>query len=805
LTLEVLKTERALNKVSNSDLPSFLLGNSLDRLKQKFNDERDRLASEDISKGIALHNLRNAGRRRSASSMRKDFSASVRISAAGSIRNAARSTSPDDDRSGISAGDLFKGTGAPNNLQSPWERSLPREEQYFNPRLLPQRQESLDEGAIIRQAILQSMCSAMGITNADLANQNLASSDQSLGQNPLDPRLNKSVNISPIFGLIDPFDPSEADSESNVSSTASPGHSPNIIDDFIDDVEIVYFQKGSVLVDQQERLPGLYYVIDGFLEVGITMDNEATERNLLGTLDGGNDDTEGSVRQSLFLVKPGSLAGYLPAVGGFRSFVDVKAKSDVVVGFLPRASLEHMVDRYPIILLTLARRLIATLNRSILHTDFALDFVQVHAGEVIYEQGQKSDDIYIILNGRLRAIQQKGNKIDLLGEFGNQDSVGELDVLTETLRPGSLHAIRETELARIPKTLFNTLAQEHPSITMKMSKVLAKRMRALMDTSVRQGSGDAVESVKTSSAIHNLRTVGILPVRDGIPIVEFANRLQSALAQIGVSVISLNQAAIFKHLGRHAFGKIAKLKLSQYLADLEEKYGLVLYIADTSVQSPWTSTCISQSDCILVVGVADDSPSIGEFERFLLTSKTTARKELVLLHPERFCPAGLTRKWLNNRVWINGGHHHIQMTLPSSAQRRVPNRRFAAIKQRVQVIQAEIQKYTGRKVRRQTPLYSNTAPFKSDFHRLARRLCGRAVALVLGGGGARGCAHVGVIRALEEAGVPIDIVGGTSIGAYVGALFAWDADVVPMYGRTKRFAGRMGSLWRFMLDLTYPS
>jgi lysophospholipid hydrolase len=79
------------------------------------------------------------------------------------------------------------------------------------------------------------------------------------------------------------------------------------------------------------------------------------------------------------------------------------------------------------------------------------------------------------------------------------------------------------------------------------------------------------------------------------------------------------------------------------------------------------------------------------------------------------------------------------------------------------------------------------------------------VGLVLGGGGARGISHVGVIKALEEAGIPIDIVGGTSIGAFIGALYARDADIVPMYGRAKKFAGRMGSMWRFVLDLTYPS
>jgi NTE family protein len=57
----------------------------------------------------------------------------------------------------------------------------------------------------------------------------------------------------------------------------------------------------------------------------------------------------------------------------------------------------------------------------------------------------------------------------------------------------------------------------------------------------------------------------------------------------------------------------------------------------------------------------------------------------------------------------------------------------------------------------------------SDLDRVARILSGRALGVVLSGGGARGFAHLGVLRALEEAGLPVDIVGGTSIGAIVGA------------------------------------
>ena len=43
--------------------------------------------------------------------------------------------------------------------------------------------------------------------------------------------------------------------------------------------------------------------------------------------------------------------------------------------------------------------------------------------------------------------------------------------------------------------------------------------------------------------------------------------------------------------------------------------------------------------------------------------------------------------------------------------------------------------------------------------------------LVLGGGGARGLAHVGIIRAMKQAGIPIDHVAGVSSGSFVGALY----------------------------------
>jgi NTE family protein/lysophospholipid hydrolase len=67
---------------------------------------------------------------------------------------------------------------------------------------------------------------------------------------------------------------------------------------------------------------------------------------------------------------------------------------------------------------------------------------------------------------------------------------------------------------------------------------------------------------------------------------------------------------------------------------------------------------------------------------------------------------------------------------------------------------------------------------RGSFERLARLLTGRAVGLTLGGGFARGLAHLGVLRAFDEFGVPVDVIGSASMGAMLGALWCmgWERD-----------------------------
>ncbi|EST06178.1 Patatin/Phospholipase A2-related [Kalmanozyma brasiliensis GHG001] len=514
-------------------------------------------------------------------------------------------------------------------------------------------------------------------------------------------------------------------------------------------------------------------------------------------------------KRSIFTVGRGGIAGYLSSLLGTASYVDITAKTDVYVGFLPAHALERIMERRPIVLLTLCKRLLSLLPPLILHIDSSLDWQQVNAGQVIYREDDPSDSFFIVINGRLRAITEKSNGIEVHNEYGQGDSVGELDVITNSRRRTTLHAIRDSELAKMPSTLFNAISVRHPAITIQISRIIARRVRTELIRSKQEGAalGAPIPGLPDLGRNNlNLKTVAIVPVTRQVPVIDFAAKLQSAFDDtIGGRAIFLDQSSVMGVLGRHAFSRMGKLKLAGWLADLEQKYRMVVYVVDTPVSSAWSQTSIRQADCVLMVGFGDE-PAMGEYERLLMSVKTTARKELVLLHPERSVPPGSTREWLKNRPWLHA-HHHVEMPglsgshAASAMASGGDPKAVKALRNLKQKLETSLQRYRKTK----TPLSATGRPHHaSDFARLARRLCGMSIGLVLGGGGARGCAHLGVIRALEERSIPIDMVGGTSIGSLVGGLYAREAEMVSTFGRAKRFAGRMASLWRFASDLTYP-
>ncbi|WVW84836.1 lysophospholipase NTE1 [Kwoniella bestiolae CBS 10118] len=604
-----------------------------------------------------------------------------------------------------------------------------------------------------------------------------------------------------------------------------------VLKDLEGNVEILFFKKGSTLVKEGERSPGMYYVIDGFLETSLPVHQSGVETprsspsvnptsaspppstftnvknrpfgaalGLDTSHNNGYSYPFGSAgnQETLYTVKPGGIAGYLSSLCSTDSYVNITAKTDCFVGFLPHHTLEKIIERRPIVLLTLAKRLLSLLSPLVLHIDAGLDWQQLGAGQVLYEQGDKATDFYIVINGRLRSFHDKDGSMQVLREYGQNDSIGELDVITAVNRSDTVNAIRDSELVRIPAALFDAISIKHPATTVQFMRLIAGRVRKAMGEQAKIGHSP----LNVPATDVNLKTVCILGNNRNVPVAHFAGKLKTSLEELGASTSYLDQGTVMRHLGRHAFARIGKLKVAGWLADQEQHYRSVLYVADSPPASQWTLTCIRQADLVLVLAMGDD-PSLGEYEKLLLATKTTARKELILLHDEKAVAPGSTRPWLVNRPWVHA-HHHVELPGVVTPHKVTPTvhdaAAIAAFKHLRERVETRIRKYRGLRpfARPRRPSHMN------DFARIARRLCGKQIGLVLGGGGARGISHIGMLQALEEFGIPIDAIGGCSIGSFVGGLYAKETDLLETTGRTKQFAGRMGSMLRILSDVTYP-
>lgn len=651
--------------------------------------------------------------------------------------------------------------------------------------------------------------------------------------------------------------------------------------DFAQCVDIKFYPNGTTIVKQNSDSQGLFYLLSGKIDVTVysTTSSQVSQESKLN-----NPETEESITEHLiYTVESGGIAGYLSSLVGYRSFVNLIAQTDCYVAIISNEMLEILYDKYYSINLRIVESLINNLSIKMWKLDHALEWIHINASDILFQQGDPANGIYVILNGRLRQYQSsmksesfhlsQNGVTKVIGELAQGESFGEVEVLTAMNRSSTIVAVRDSELARLSRSLFELLATEHPSILIRVSRMIVRKLLDINQHNVTNiGMSSSVSSIATmtSPSIKSLidmghkndnclpsssensifhhhhhnssslvsplssqlyprnityRTITILPITNGLPVESFAMRLIQAFKQVGKKTIGLTQRTTLLHLGRHAFDKLFKLKQSGYFSDLERTYNIVVYIADTAVNSSWTKTCIDQGDCILLLADAKLSCQIGEYERLLLRSKTSARAELILLHGERYVEPGLTRKWLSNRPWVDS-HHHIQFDTGLLAKDVTRNERWLnanGISLLDKITQTELGRrayniskllpdsikntvgiFTSRLMRARKHPYNPIHFHKNDFIRLARLLSGQAIGLVLGGGGARGISHLGILQALEEQGIPIDIIGGTSIGSFIGGIYAKDYDIVPIYGRIKKFAGRISSLWRMLSDLTWP-
>lgn len=338
-----------------------------------------------------------------------------------------------------------------------------------------------------------------------------------------------------------------------------------------------------------------------------------------------------------------------------------------------------------------------------------LDWMLVPGGHVVCRQGEEGDGLYLVVSGRLSIIRELPSGEDvMLSLVGRGESVGEVAVLTGNPRSATVRALRDTVLARLTRSGLVLLLEDHPKIALAFTRRLAGWIAPV----------PKIETPRSCVA------VTVAAAQESIPLPDLARRLAVSLSNLGPT-LHLTSREIDQRFGAGSAsspdGSLEHGRVAAWIDGQEACQAFLVYEADLH-PTAWTRRSLRQADRILVLADAGAESSLGPLGVELARFEGRSREELVLLHDNpRRRPRG-TDRWLALHPFDR--HHHLRTELPG------------------------------------------------DFDRLARFLDGKAVGLVLGGGGARGFAHIGVIRALEEVGIPIDRVGGTSMGAVMAGLYA---------------------------------
>ncbi|XP_060754863.1 patatin-like phospholipase domain-containing protein 6 isoform X4 [Neoarius graeffei] len=531
-------------------------------------------------------------------------------------------------------------------------------------------------------------------------------------------------------------------------------------------VTLHHAKAGAVLARQGDQDVSLHFVLSGCLHVYQRMIDKQED-------------------VCLFVTQPGEMVGQLAVLTGEPLIFTVRALRDCTFLRISKSDFYEIMREQPSVVLSAAHTVAIRMSPFVRQMDFAIDWMAVEAGRALYRQDDQSDCTYIVLNGRLRSVIRKANgKKELVGEYGRGDLIGVVEALTRQPRATTVHAVRDTELVKLPEGTLNNIKRRYPQVVTRLIHLLGQKILGNLQqprvpfSGATLGLPTMASSPDVTNPASNLSTVAVLPVCDEVPINAFNLELSHALSAIGPTLL-LTSDIIRERLGASALDSIHEYRLSGWLAQQEDINRIVLYQTDNSM-TPWTQRCIRQADCILIVGLGDQEPSLGQLEQMLENTAVRALKQLVLLHREDGPGPSRTVEWLNMRSWCSG---HLHLKCP----RRVFSRRSPT---RLREVYEKV--------------FEKTADRHSDFSRLARVLTGNSIALVLGGGGARGCSHVGVIKAMEDAGIPIDLVGGTSIGSFIGALYAEERSAVRVKQRAREWSKAMNSVFKTVLDLTYP-
>ncbi|MBI3011438.1 MAG: cyclic nucleotide-binding domain-containing protein [Candidatus Omnitrophica bacterium] len=432
--------------------------------------------------------------------------------------------------------------------------------------------------------------------------------------------------------------------------------------------------------------------------------------------------------------------------------------------------------------------------------------VEYKKGENIYREGDAADSFYIVSSGRLRVFSQADGQEKLLAVLHNGDSFGEISLLTGETHSATVQALNDTLVLQLEKKDFDEVINRIPSLVLYLSRVLSKRLRT------KERGGDFSEA--TIVAVHGAAR--------GVGRTSFAVALASTLKrETGRDVVVVDfgglEASHGLFDGSHERRQptpgprpdltpeeLFEMAVSEHPLGFSVLAGKALLAeADGEAQiAPLLSILANRFYYVVI-----DLP----VEMDVLVLKALIQSDRIYL---------VTDSQRENIIRTNALIHQLQSSIGSLEQRlkvilNMVERpeSHASLSELIQQLGRPVAftlPYVSSGSSRMTAeelarlLESRTSPYALTVRRIARELGESLVGLALGSGAALGLAHIGVLKVIEREQIPIDIVAGSSIGAYIGGLWAAGYSAADL----ERMALRIKNPWDirklFMLDLGIP-
>ena len=557
-------------------------------------------------------------------------------------------------------------------------------------------------------------------------------------------------------------------------------------------------------------------------------------------------------------LKAPRLVGAAHAMTGARFDETVRCSTDCEILLITPTVLHTLCVHAPDAFIALQLAASCSLNRVIRAFIAAgLNRQWLSAGDQAFRSGADATSMYLVISGRVSIYNVA---LGAMRYRSRGETIGDASMLSQTAHTSTAICTRDCELVRMSRASVQIISAKHPEVAGRLLEHVARKLET--------NQHDLKTGERYRPEIVTIAIVPATDAVQTTKLPKFAAKLRNALERLGKGSAFILDEKAAEEVVPEGFRRVEtafyRSKLTSWMTRIEEEHRFVLFVgarsernASNRTSSGWSRVCVSQADLVLVV--AEGGAAASFVPSSMLESQSSGSKSTTAVKLSKAGGGSGNSENTNNtgKVLIGNGvdpspaedkllwkrrkkrivpvpsaseeeflnyhkmtskktnHHYSIDAMQQNGDENfieIDNKNTAILAQ-IELVLLHAKGETPKNTRR---FYANRPGLRRHHHcrlssysdadvdRIARHIAGCGVGVILAGGGGHGLAHLGALKALEDEGVPVDVIGGASQGTLTAALYARTANSSVVSARVKKLASLIASPRRLLTDLTPP-